>query len=92
MTIDLPQDIAVKVRSEASCRGIKLEDLLLEKIKSGITSNKVTSIDRPWMKHFGSLRDLHDEQKLIEARIDVRSEGSDENGTKLRPIWDDFAA
>lgn len=69
MTIDLPQDIAEKVRSEASCRGVKLEAILLEKIKSGFISNKGTSNDRPWMKHFGALRDLHDERKEIEARI-----------------------
>lgn len=69
MTIDLPGEIVEKVRSEASLRGVKVEALLLEKIRVGLASNKATSNDRPWMKHFGSLRDLHDERKEIEARI-----------------------
>jgi len=69
ITIDLPGEIVEKVRSEASFRGIQLEALLLEKIRVGISGNKGISNDRPWMKHFGALRDLHDERKEIEARI-----------------------
>lgn len=69
MTINLPGEIVEKVRSEASLRGVKVEVLLLEKIRTGLASNKEISNDRPWMKHFGSLRDLHDERKEIEARI-----------------------
>jgi len=69
ITIDLPGEIVEKVRSEASFRGIQLEALLLEKIQAGLSGNKGISNDRPWMKHFGALRDLHDERKEIEARI-----------------------
>jgi len=69
MTINLPGEILEKVRSEASLRGVKVEVLLLEKIRTGLASNKETSNGRPWMKHFGSLRDLHAERKEIEARI-----------------------
>lgn len=69
MTIVLPGEIVEKVRSEASLRGVKVEALLLEKIRAGLASNKEISNDRPWMKHFGSLRDLHDDRKEIEARI-----------------------
>lgn len=74
MTIDLPKEIEEKVRSEASFRGIQLEALLLEKIQAGLSGNNGISNYRPWMKHFGSLRDLHDERKLIEARIDEEFE------------------
>lgn len=69
MTLDLPGEIMEKVRSEASMRGVKMEALLLEKIRVGLADNRKFSKDRPWMKHFGALRDLHDERKLIEARI-----------------------
>ena len=69
MTINLPGEIVEQVRSEASLRGVKVEALLLEKIRAGLASNKEISNDRPWMKHFGSLRDLHHERKEIEARI-----------------------
>ena len=69
ITIDLPKEIVEKARSEASFRGIQLEALLLEKIRVGLAGNKGISNDRPWMKHFGTLRDLHDERKEIEARI-----------------------
>lgn len=69
MTINLPGEILEKVRSEASLKGVKVEALLLEKIRAGLASNNEISNDRPWMKHFGSLRDLRDERKEIEARI-----------------------
>ena len=67
MTIDLPGEIVEKVRSEASLRGGKVEVLLLEKIRTGLASKKKISNDRPWMKHFGFLRDLHDERKEIDS-------------------------
>ena len=69
IAIDFPEEIVEKVRSEASFRGILLEAILLEKIQAGLSGNKGISNDRPWMKHFGALRDLHDERKVIEARI-----------------------
>jgi len=70
MTIDLPVDVIEKVRSEASLRGIQIEALLVEKIKSGFFSRKEYAAERPWMKHFGSLRNFHDERKEIESRIE----------------------
>ena len=70
MTIDLPMDVMEKVRSEAALRGIQLEVLLLEKIQSGVSANMEQPAERPWMKHFGSLRNYHDERKEIESRIE----------------------
>ena len=70
MTIELPVDLMKKVRSEAALRGIQLEVLLLEKIKSGVSAKKEQAAERPWMKHFGSLRDFHDERQEIESRIE----------------------
>jgi hypothetical protein len=69
MTIDLPMDVWEKMRSEAALRGIQLEVLLLEKIQSGVSARMEQAADRPWMKHFGSLRNFHDERKKIESRI-----------------------
>lgn len=82
MTIDLPMEIVEKVRSEASLRGGKVEVLLLEKIRTGLAGNKEISNDRPWMKHFGSLRNLHDERKEIEARIAEEFEQVNPQGWK----------
>ena len=70
MTIDLPLDVIEKARSEAASRGIELEVLLLEKIQSGVSAKTEQSRERPWMKHFGSLRNFHDERKEIESRIE----------------------
>lgn len=70
MTIDLPLDVIEKARSEAASRGIELEVLLLEKIQSGVSAKTEQSPERPWMKHFGSLRNFHDERKEIESRIE----------------------
>jgi hypothetical protein len=69
MNIDLPMDVWEKMRSEAALRGIQLEVLLLEKIQSGVSARMAQAADRPWMKHFGSLRNFHDERKKIESRI-----------------------
>jgi len=62
MTIDLPVDVVEQVRAEASLRGIQLEALLLEKIQYGVSARKSSASERPWMKHFGSLRNFHDER------------------------------
>ena len=70
MTIDLPVDLMEKVRFEASLKGVQLEVLLLEKIQAGVSARKEHAADRPWMKHFGSLRNFHDERKEIESRIE----------------------
>jgi hypothetical protein len=70
MTIDLPLDVMEKVRSEAALRGIQLEVLLLEKIQSGLSAKNEQATERPWIKHFGFLRDFHDERKEIESRIE----------------------
>ena len=70
MTIDLPVDVMEKVRSEAALRGIQLEVLLLEKIQNGVSVRKEPTQERPWMKHFGSLRNFHDERQQIESRIE----------------------
>ena len=70
MTIDLPVDVMEKVRSEAALRGVQLEVLLLEKIQSGGSTKKEPAQERPWMKHFGSLRNFHDERQEIESRIE----------------------
>jgi hypothetical protein len=70
MTIDLPVDLMEKVRFEASLKGVQLEVLLLEKIQAGVSASKENAPERPWMKHFGSLRNFHDERKEIESRIE----------------------
>lgn len=69
MTINLPREIVEKVLSKASCRGIKLEALLMEKIQAGLSTKKEISSYHPWMKYFGSLPGLHDERKGIASRM-----------------------
>jgi hypothetical protein len=70
ITIDLPVDLMEKVQFEASLKGVQLEVLLLEKIQAGVSASKENAPERPWMKHFGSLRNFHDERKEIESRIE----------------------
>jgi len=82
MTIDLPVDVMEKMRSEASLRGIQLEVLLLEKIQSGVSVKMEQAAERPWMKHFGSLRNFHDERKEIESRIEEEFGQVDATGWK----------
>ena len=82
MTIDLPMDVMEQVRAEAALRGIQLEVLLLEKIQSGVSSRMEHSPERPWMKHFGSLRNFHDERKKIESRIEEEFGQVDSTGWK----------
>jgi hypothetical protein len=82
MTIDLPVDVIEKVRSEAALRGIQLEVLLLEKIQTGVSARKEPAQERPWMKHFGSLRNFHDERKEIESRIEEEFGQVDATGWK----------
>ena len=41
-----------------------------KKLEAGVSARKEHAADRPWMKHFGSLRNFHDERKEIESRIE----------------------
>jgi hypothetical protein len=70
MTIDLPVDVMEKVRSEAALREFNSKCFFLEKIQSGVSTRKEPPQQRPWMKHFGSLRNFHDERQEIESRIE----------------------
>jgi hypothetical protein len=42
---------------------------ILEKNQSGVSAKMEKATDRPWMKHFGSLRNFHDERQEIELRM-----------------------
>lgn len=87
MTIDLPVDVIEKARSEVASRGIQLEVLLLEKIQSGVSAEMEQAAERPWMKHFGSLRNFHDEQKEIESRIEEEFGQVDTAGWRASRIF-----
>ncbi len=82
MSIDLPLDVMEKMRSEAALRGIQVKVLLLEKIQPGVSTRKEPAQERPWMKHFGSLRNFHDERQEIESRIEEEFGQVDATGWK----------
>jgi hypothetical protein len=43
---------------------------VLEKNQSGVSAKMEKAKERPWMKHFGSLRNFHAERQEIESRME----------------------
>jgi hypothetical protein len=65
-TLEIPDLLFRRAKSAAAERGIPLRQLVTEAVQEKL---KLTSREKPWMKHLGKLRHLHGERKQIEKRV-----------------------
>jgi hypothetical protein len=74
ITVELPQSVHQAAKSAAAKRGIPLRQLIVEAVQERL---KVTPPQKPWMKHVGRLKHLHEERTHLENRVDEAFEHID---------------
>jgi hypothetical protein len=62
----MPDFLFRRAKSAAAERGIPLRQFVTEAVQEKL---KMTSQERPWMKHFGRVQRLPGDRKQIEKRV-----------------------
>lgn len=79
-TLELPDELFRKAKATAARKGQPLKQLVTEAIREKLERDQPG--EKPWMKHFGSLKHLHEETKRIEKIIEEEFETIDLEGWK----------
>lgn len=77
-TLEIPDLLFRRAKAAAAERGIPLRQLVTEAVQEKL---RLTSQEKPWMKHVGKLKHLHGERKQIEKRVEDSFERID------REVW-----
>ena len=77
-TLEIPDLLFRRAKSAAAERGIPLRQLVTEAVQEKL---KLTSQEKPRMKHVGKLKHLHGERQRIEKRVEESFERID------REVW-----
>jgi len=79
-TLDIPDPIFRQAKARAARRGISLRQLITEAVedKLGSPSSPRVSPEPPWMRGFGALGDLKEDNREVEHRIAEAFESVDE--------------
>lgn len=75
-TLEIPDSVFRRAKSAAAQRGIPLRQFVTEAVQEKLRVSP-HSVEKPWMKHFGKLKDLHQENKRIEKHIEEAFEQID---------------
>jgi hypothetical protein len=77
-TLEIPDSVFRRAKSKAAEQGIPLRQFVTEAVEQKL--REPSSIDRkPWMKHIGKLKDLHEETKRIDQFIEEAFETIDKD-------------
>lgn len=71
-TLELPDQLFREIKASAAINGIKIKDFVAEALMdkmASISARRSGSTDAPWMRGFGALADLKEENRRIEADI-----------------------
>ena len=77
-TLEIPDFLFRRAKSVAAERGISLRQFVTEAVQEKL---KTTSREKPWVKHLGKLKHLHQERKRVEKRVEEAFEQID------RELW-----
>ncbi|MDQ2898252.1 MAG: hypothetical protein M3Y07_00450 [Acidobacteriota bacterium] len=78
-TIELPDILLRKAKAAAAERGVSLKDFFAEAVQEQLRRKSGgVPAEKPWMRAFGGLRDLHKETKRVEKVIEDEFERIDE--------------
>jgi hypothetical protein len=77
-TLEIPDFLFRRAKSISAERGIPLRQFVTEAVQEKL---KITSHEKPWMKHLGQLKHLRKERKQIENRVEEAFERID------RELW-----
>ena len=75
-TLEMPDPVFRKAKAKAAEQGIPLRQFVTEAVEEKLAAAR-THADKPWMKSFGALRHLHDENVRIQKIIDDEFEKID---------------
>ena len=73
-TLEIPDFLFRRAKSVAAERGIPLRQFVTEAVQEKL---KITSQERPWMKHLGTLKHLRKDRKQIEKLVEEAFEQID---------------
>jgi metal-responsive CopG/Arc/MetJ family transcriptional regulator len=73
-TLEIPDFLFRRAKSVAAERGIPLRQFIAEAVQDKL---KVSSKEKPWMKHVGKLKYLRKENRAVEKRIEEALEQID---------------
>jgi hypothetical protein len=71
-TLELPDDVFRQAKARAALRGIPLRQFVSEALEeklSAIAASPLAANEPPWMRGFGALADLREENRRIEGVI-----------------------
>ena len=75
-TLEIPDVVFRRAKSKAATRGIPLRQFVTEAVEDKLRGASENG-DRPWMKHFGKLKDLRKETKRVNKIIEEAFEEVD---------------
>ena len=77
-TLEIPDSVFRRAKSKAAERGIPLRQFVTEAVEQKLREPSPGG-EKPWMKHIGKLKDLHEETKRIDEFIEEAFETIDED-------------
>ena len=73
-TVEISDELFRRAKIRAVTRGETFRQLVQNALQEHLEKDGAASEQKPWMKHFGSLRHLHEESRRIDAVIDSEFE------------------
>jgi hypothetical protein len=77
-TLEIPDFLFRRAKSLAAERGIPLRQLVTEAVQEKL---RTTPHEKPWMKHLGKRKHLHQDRKKVDKRVEEAFEQID------RELW-----
>ena len=75
-TLEIPDSIFRRAKSQAAARGIPLREFVTEAVRDKLAA-EAQGGGKPWLKHMGKLKHLHKETLRINRLIEEDSEKID---------------
>ena len=75
-TLEIPDKVFRRAKSKAAEQGIPLRQFVTEAVEEKLQAASGRG-QKPWMKHVGKLKDLHEETERINEVIDGAFENID---------------
>jgi hypothetical protein len=72
-TLEIPDSVFRRAKSVAAARGVPLREFVTQAVKDKLAATTAPP-KRPWIKHRGKLKYLHEETERIDPVIEAHSE------------------
>jgi hypothetical protein len=78
-TVEIPESLFRQAKATAAQQGKSLKDFFTEAVREQLRKTTgTTTTNKPWMRAFGGLRDLHEETKRLNRIIRAEFERIDD--------------